>query len=245
MLPLLLSATTAFPLPEAEWRWLAKGEIGPGREVTEGTVHVVLRCLQDKELPLWDGIGVRQALTSNWKRRNWTLAVGDFCLHQRYSAVTHCLFTCDRGDVAGRTGGSSVETTSSRAVKSSVVGVRLVASSAWRFWNCSSKLSGFLYKELGPASEVFPAEDNRYSSISLLTALLSACHGKFWVKGIQTSSSHCLVFYQPELLLRQTSVKQSHVLLKWKIRPRVDAPWFLHAEIRHIFKKVQVYIFLT
>lgn len=33
--------------------------------MTEGTVHVVLRCLQDRELPLWDGIGVRQALTSN------------------------------------------------------------------------------------------------------------------------------------------------------------------------------------
>lgn len=49
------------------------------------------------------------------------------------SAVTSCLLTCDRGDVAGRTGGSSVETASSNAVMRSMVGVRLVASSAWRF----------------------------------------------------------------------------------------------------------------
>lgn len=26
------------------------------------------------------------------KKGNWTLSAGDFCLHQRYSAVTSCLF---------------------------------------------------------------------------------------------------------------------------------------------------------
>lgn len=111
------------------------GEVGQGREATKGNVYEeVFRCLQDRELPLREGSGVKQVPTSNWeKKENWTLAAGDSCLHQRYSAVTSCLFTCDRGDVAGRTGGSSVETASSSAVMRSMVGVRLVASSAWRF----------------------------------------------------------------------------------------------------------------
>lgn len=91
---------------------------------------------------------------------------------RRYRTVPSCLFTCDRGEVAGRTGGSSVETAVSSAAMRSVLGVRLVASSAWRFWNCSSELLGFLYRELGPAPGVFPAEGNRYSGITSLIPFL-------------------------------------------------------------------------
>lgn len=89
-----------------------------------------------------------------------------------YRTVPSCLFTCDRGEVAGRTGGSSVETAVSSVEMRSMVGARLVASSAWRLWNCSSKLLGFLYRELGPASGVFPAEGNRYSDITFLIPFL-------------------------------------------------------------------------
>lgn len=95
MLPLQPSTPTTSLVLEAECRWLAEGEVGQGREATKRAVYEeVFRYLQDRELLLRQGFGVKQALTSNWRggERNWTLSAGDFCLHQRYSAVTSCLY---------------------------------------------------------------------------------------------------------------------------------------------------------
>lgn len=129
----------------------------------------------------------------------------------RYRTVPSCLFTCDRGEVAGRTGGSSVETAVSSAAMRSMVGVRLVASSALRFWNCSSKLLGFLYRELGPASGVFPAEGNRYRGITFLIPFLcvidSSQRNSRFIQSLTTVPWPWAAVW--------TTVKQSNELLQW------------------------------